>query len=331
MAYIYKIIIPLETQGFLLDAEVFNHVLPNSKIYYSSLTLEYTPVNIFIDRINNPSILKTAKINILSANHEILLTEKHYGWQIRFMRRLDYVICKTKYGEKIIRNLKKKYNLKFVIYYIGHDTIFPQRNIHRRDYSTILYMAGAHQYKNTDAVIKCWLKYDNLPNIIMGCYDNCIKTQLKTYITQEEYQQITTRKNVKFINNKMDYNDVVIMRYYYAIHLCPSMQEGYGHYINEGRITKSLVITTNLPPMNELINNDCGILIDCDTILTKTNCTDTCLIDADTLAETIYRVVTFPEYLIKQYGNKAYQKYLADKRFFVKSVNKFNNLILSKL
>ena len=333
MSCIYKIIIPFDTQGFLLDAQVLNRAFPSSKIYYSShsVTLEKTPVNIFIDRVQHQSVLSTADINILSANHEILLKKKDYAWQIGFMKKLDYVLCKTKYGKKIIKNLKKKYNLKFEIYYIGHTTIFPKKNIHKRDYHTILYLAGAHQFKNTDAVIKCWLKYDNLPNIIIGCYENCIKTQLEQYITKEEYEKITTKNNVKFISNKVDYNDVVIMKYYYAIHLCPSMQEGFGHYINEGRITKSCVITTDLPPMNELIDNHSGILINCDAVIPKDNGAEICIIEPNTLAKIIQEVMILPESVINDYGLKAYHKYILDKKFFIDRSKKFNHLIQKKL
>lgn len=45
------------------------------------------------------------------------------------------------------------------------------------------------------------------------------------------------------------------------IHLCPSSYEGFGHYINEARACGAFVITTNAPPMNELVrpNNGAGV------------------------------------------------------------------------
>ena len=42
----------------------------------------------------------------------------------------------------------------------------------------------------------------------------------------------------------------------------PSLIEGWGQYIDEGRRAKSIVVTLNAPPMNELIQNDkTGILV----------------------------------------------------------------------
>ena len=47
----------------------------------------------------------------------------------------------------------------------------------------------------------------------------------------------------------------------HGIHICTSQMEGFGHYINEARAIGVLIITIDAPPMNELIDSSCGILI----------------------------------------------------------------------
>ncbi|KAJ0389488.1 hypothetical protein P43SY_010352 [Pythium insidiosum] len=43
--------------------------------------------------------------------------------------------------------------------------------------------------------------------------------------------------------------------------LCASTMEGYGHYINQARAAGGLIISTDVPPMNELVTPTSGVLI----------------------------------------------------------------------
>ncbi|KAF4031802.1 hypothetical protein GN244_ATG16316 [Phytophthora infestans] len=47
-----------------------------------------------------------------------------------------------------------------------------------------------------------------------------------------------------------------------AFFMCPSRIEGYGHYLNQARASGGVVVTTETPPMNELIlSSEMGVLI----------------------------------------------------------------------
>jgi hypothetical protein len=48
-----------------------------------------------------------------------------------------------------------------------------------------------------------------------------------------------------------------------GVHLCPSREEGFGHYINEARAMGALVMTTNWAPMNDMVQEHFGVLIPC--------------------------------------------------------------------
>ncbi len=45
-----------------------------------------------------------------------------------------------------------------------------------------------------------------------------------------------------------------------AIHLCPSVAEGFGHCINGARAAGAVTVITDAPPMNELVDATCGIV-----------------------------------------------------------------------
>ena len=62
-------------------------------------------------------------------------------------------------------------------------------------------------------------------------------------------------KRIYFCNTVLDYNVIQFLQVIGEIHMCPSLIEGWGQYIDEGRRSKSVVVTLNAPPMNELIKN----------------------------------------------------------------------------
>ncbi|RLN60176.1 hypothetical protein BBJ29_003376 [Phytophthora kernoviae] len=43
--------------------------------------------------------------------------------------------------------------------------------------------------------------------------------------------------------------------------LCPSVMEGYGHYINQARSANAFIVTTDAAPMNELITPSSGAMV----------------------------------------------------------------------
>jgi hypothetical protein len=77
--------------------------------------------------------------------------------------------------------------------------------------------------------------------------------------------------------------------------------------------------------MNELINNDCGYLIDCYQTLKKTHVLDDinlCLLNEDVLYNNMKHVLKLPKETYHKKGDKAKMKYLKDKKYFNEKMNK---------
>jgi hypothetical protein len=99
------------------------------------------------------------------------------------------------------------------------------------------------------------------------------------------------------------------------MHLCLSQVEGFGHYINESRAMGALIITVDAPPMNELVDEDCGILI------TPSESEPAGLgmmyrISEDDIEQTIESVLTLPESRKIELGKAASERFAKDQRAF---------------
>ncbi|KAL7993622.1 hypothetical protein Plhal703r1_c64g0167781 [Plasmopara halstedii] len=128
-----------------------------------------------------------------------------------------------------------------------------------KDFANVkfLHTVGSSTSKGTMQVLGCWLNRPELP-------------RLDLYISQSIYDDYKKRKFVRLIRKRRNihlhtgvmepaaFGQLIANSAYF---MCPSQHEGYGHYINQARSSRALIITTDVAPMNELITPTSGILI----------------------------------------------------------------------
>jgi len=114
------------------------------------------------------------------------------------------------------------------------------------DYSTFFHLAGRSTLKGTSTILKLWEQHPEWPTL--------------TILQHEENAPSSTPHNVNLITSYLSSDKLRELMNRSGIHLCPSRSEGWGHYIVEAMSTKAVVLTTNAPPMNELISKERGIL-----------------------------------------------------------------------
>jgi len=89
-----------------------------------------------------------------------------------------------------------------------------------------------------------------------------------------------------------------------GFHLCPSAAEGFGHTIVEGLSTGAVVLTTDAPPMNELVSSDRGVLVPWTT--SEPMCAgQRFLVDEERLEEQITQVFSWPTARVQAIGRSA--------------------------
>lgn len=311
-----NIVIPkLKTIGYKMDADVMKSVVPNSKISINNIYYKKAFINIFIqDPIKK--FLKNAKYNMIVINHELFL---HNGVDKNsVIYDIDYILCKTDIAVKIAKQFKAEHKFKYKVYKIGFTTIFP---IIKTDkiYNEMLHSAGSHHWKQTDTIIKLWLKHPELPKITITCEKQCYKN-IKNIVENKKLPD-----NIVLYKELIPKDEYIKLKNKIGIHITPSMTEGFGHYINEARIVGSTILTSNHPPMNELVNSRCGVLVDCSELLTKKNKTSICYINENDLLNGVKKIVSMSTENKKKLGEKSHSKYIKDKEYFIKRTKNFIN------
>jgi hypothetical protein len=282
-----RIIKQYNTTGFDSDANIFKETIKK----YTNIPLQISNqeeikpddaddlIHIYISNlsISKLFILTKAKIRMFMINHELFLQTED---DLKVLSELEYILARNKIGYEWALNIKNKYNLKYDIKLIKFTSLFKIIDT-QKIWNTFLHSAGEHHWKHTDAIIKCWNSHPELPLIIITCTKQCYKN-IKNLLNKNT-------KNILFYNYLLPYKKFIKIKNKIGIHLCPSIVEGFGHYINEARKVKSFVITSNLAPMNEFITPDSGYLIKCSEIRKKKNGSDLCIIDP----EEIYKSVKY--------------------------------------
>jgi DNA-directed RNA polymerase subunit K/omega len=286
----------------------------------------HADINIFIDSILHADKLKYARVNMLSVNPEVFLNSKETkDVQVEIYRKINTMLCKSKYGAEFMNMIKKKYNFSYTVQMLKFTSIFPplpDKMVRSED--KILHLAGANNWKNTPDVIKTWLEYPDLPPLVIVIYGVGYRS-LTDYLSKEDLERALKSKNIIWHKKELPFDQIVEYKHKYRLQLCPSLAEGYGHYINEGRISRAVVITTNAPPMNELITSTSGILIEClpSQIHPKKNDYKMCYVEPRQVYEAVKRALALSEKEKSSLGNQAYTNYKKDTAFFAQHLNTF--------
>ncbi|KAI8611331.1 hypothetical protein BC830DRAFT_666732 [Chytriomyces sp. MP71] len=201
--------------------------------------------------------------NVERVNHE----------QVSLFRLTYKVLCKT----KITCNATHQYVLNNRIYprphfkFMAHTSpdawqdahdLFGAEELARlmtlRSYDAFLHAFGNTGSKRPHVVADCWTRHPEWPRLVLVGNPR----EMENY---EAFRAKGWPPNVEF-HEFVDVRTLRRLQIENGVALCSTAQEGYGHFINDGRSMGSVVLTTNHPPMNEFVREDGfdGILIGYD-------------------------------------------------------------------
>ncbi|MEJ6580891.1 MAG: glycosyltransferase [Akkermansiaceae bacterium] len=190
--------------------------------------------NIFLERIS-PRWIGSAHTNILIPNQE-----RYPERQVPLLKKMDHIFCKSRHALKVFEKHHPS----------CHHSSFTSRdlfleNLPRRR-EGVLHLAGRSTLKGTESIIGQWERHPEWPKL--------------TLLQHKENAPVSVPRNVNLRTEYLSEKELQKLMNEHPIHLCPSLSEGWGHYIVEAMSCGATVITTDAPPMNELVKDDRGIL-----------------------------------------------------------------------
>lgn len=184
-----------------------------------------------------PEFLSQARGNILVPNPEWF--DRH---DLRFLKRADIVWAKTHQTDLIFRRLG------LATQFIGFDSEDRYDPAVRRE-RRCFHLAGKSMMKGTDRLLRAWAQQPHWPTLT---------------VIQHSASMHAPEISAANIDRRVGYLDDAQLRHEQnacMFHLCPSLTEGWGHYIVEALGVGAVPITVDAPPMNELVTAERGLLM----------------------------------------------------------------------
>lgn len=252
-----NLLIHVHTVGLRRDLKVFREVLRGRNVelsvtafdpalgprlrrgvrraFYAVLPRKRYDVNVFVEEISE-QWLPHARVNCLMP-HQEWLTEGSRA----LLPRLDVVLSKTRFANRLFTDLGMR------SIYTGFTTLDRYNPTVRKDYGACIHVGGSSLQKGSMAVNRAWITNPALPPLDMYWYEP----------TAKPISAPNIRIHREFLPERVIHEE----QNRCGIHLCPSEAEGYGHYLSEAMSCGAVVVTTDAPPMNELVTNERGVLV----------------------------------------------------------------------
>ncbi|MCJ0826155.1 O-antigen ligase family protein [Luteimonas sp. 50] len=194
------------------------------------------PIQVFIERIY-PRCLPAGRRNLLIPNPEWFRPE----WR-PLLPDFERVLCKTRHAVDIFDKLG------CATRYIGFTSLdrLDERVPRERSF---FHLAGGSQAKGTQLLLEAWQRHPEWPRLTV------------VHFARDASIRPPLAGNIDYRPGRMDDAALRRLQNMHAFHVCTSEVEGFGHALMEAMSTGAVVITTDGPPMNELVRPDRGLLV----------------------------------------------------------------------
>lgn len=200
-------------------------------------------VNLFLEHVR-PEDLLFARRNFLIPNPEWCLPK-----DVELLPRIDGVLLKTLHAQPIFAALGCRTAPIGFASVDRLDAAVPRER-------TFFHLAGRSTNKGTERLLALWRRHPEWPRLT-------VIQNPRTAMPGAPADNIAHR--IDYIDDA----ELKRLQNASAFHVCCSETEGFGHYIGEAMGVGAVVLTTDAPPMRELITPERGVLVAYDTTGTQ--------------------------------------------------------------
>jgi hypothetical protein len=307
------IFVPDFSEGLMMDALVLQRALgadrtrilpvsgfeldrgPDSQVEPMSLVPMATTA-IFIERLFEHEALRSYSRRIFLPNPEWLSRRDVE----RARRTITEVWHKSRFSQTALATVFETQ----VHRYLGFTSFqgAPEVDSHDR----IGHFAGKSKSRHTQDIVDLWLANPDWPSLTLQLF-----TPLGISIPRW-IEAGGLRLYMGFLPAKEYHAEVR----HHGIQLCTSQMEGFGHYINEARALGAVPIIVDAPPMNELIDASCGLLVPFERHASY-NFGTRYFASQAAIGDAVRAVLAMPMAARRTMGARARDRYLAEQATFV--------------
>lgn len=242
-----------DTVGLANDAELLKQTLEKFNMDVSivsypeiayirevEIVKSLTDVNIFLEHIHS-KIINFAKINVFVPNPEWMNNRDTF-----LAQNMDHILCKTRH---CFTQMNQYFQNKTI--YIGFTSIDRSSKLSgHTKFDKCLHLKGVSKYKNSQLLLDTWMKHPEWPTLYIVSYGIPNTNGFLNIPTP-----VKVKENIVLYQTYLSDDALKNLMNLCGVHVCCSYSEGFGHYINEARSTRSVVVTTDGSPMNEFVSN----------------------------------------------------------------------------
>jgi hypothetical protein len=190
-------------------------------------------VNIFLERLH-PNLFKMARRQILIPNQEWFFEKDR-----PHLREIDLVVCKTLHAEEIFSKLGCRTAFSSF-------TSTDRRMLNSRPKRREFFLMSGKREGIVEPILRLWARHPEWPMLT---------------VSSRRIPDNLALPNVRPIRDYVPAEEIAQLQNEYLFHLGITAAEGFGHKLNEAMSCGALVITTDGPPMNELVRPERGFLV----------------------------------------------------------------------